>query len=162
MALPSGHAASTDAFPYLTFFTSVIFCQGSMPAEKIWGNEVQYSHERDRNKENAFPVPIFQSWENEAYKDNWIALDGWIAQSLLKEQSDTPILQHVKKGKPSALQNPTLSLVHLPRRSSGLSIVNVGVDQINEDNLPNPSTSNVYWYTRSIHKYGRSSFSTPG
>lgn len=34
MALPSGHAASTSEFWYLTCFTKVISCQGSRPAPK--------------------------------------------------------------------------------------------------------------------------------
>ena len=34
MALPSGHAASTNELPYLTFFTNVISCQGSRPVQE--------------------------------------------------------------------------------------------------------------------------------
>lgn len=33
MALPSGHAASTNELPYLTCFTNVISCQGSRPVQ---------------------------------------------------------------------------------------------------------------------------------
>lgn len=39
MALPNGHAASTKALRYLTFFTRVIFCQGSIAVK--WKHEKQ-------------------------------------------------------------------------------------------------------------------------
>lgn len=90
IALPSGQAASTRAFLYLTFFTNVISCQGSTPVQST---------------KTAPKIRI---------------LLGFSSSSILHK-----------------LQNCRFR-------------------------LPNPSTSNVYWYTRSMHKNGRLSSLTRG
>lgn len=92
MALPRGHAASTKEFWYLTFFTNVIFCQGSRPTPN-------QSKETDELHDVSCIYRPF-IWFKYSHECEW--------------------------------------------------------------NLPNPSTSSVYWYTRSIHKYGRLPFSTLG
>lgn len=43
IALPSGHAASTSASPYFTFFTNVISCHGSMADREKYKKEIAIS-----------------------------------------------------------------------------------------------------------------------
>lgn len=51
MALPNGHAASTNASPYCTFFTSVISWDGSRAGIKqIKGSELYLNQKITNNK----------------------------------------------------------------------------------------------------------------
>lgn len=74
IALPSGHAASTSASPYFTFFTNVISCHGSMADREKYKKEIAISAVKvvdDEDVSKRYEIVTYQTHQRAICTDMW-------------------------------------------------------------------------------------------